>query len=155
VVDEALLAEIDALLERLDDRSGGLAVAELLEGGADHGLAERRQHVAARLDARLGAAPLALPLERLPEPQGAGHELAGATGDDIGALLRERALVRAGGAASELLGDCETEHAVAEELQSLVGLDALLDPRRMGERAPAQLIGEPLDERCERGHVRR
>src|SRR3954468_15037612 len=110
---------------------------------------------APRPSASRSKAPPGLPLERLAEPQRAGHELAGAAGDDIRALLRERALVRAGGTASELLGDCETEHAVAEELQSLVGLDALLDPRRMGERAPAQLIGEPLDERCERGHVRR
>ena len=66
VIDEALLAVLDALLEGLDDRIGGLAVAEVLEGGADHRLAQRGQHVAAGLDARLGAAPLALPLELRP-----------------------------------------------------------------------------------------
>ena len=155
VIDEALLAVIDAFLEGLDDRICGLPVAELLEGGADHGLAERRQHVAARLDARLGAAALALPLELALEVERARHERARAARDDVGALLREPALVGPGRTAIELLGDREPEHAVAEELQSLIGLDALVDPGRVGERASPQLVGEPLDERCKRRHARR
>ena len=155
VIDEALLAEIDAFLEGLDDRIGGLPVAELLEGRADHGLAERRQHVAARLDARLAAAPLALPLELRGEVERARHQRARAARDDVGALLREPALVGSGRAAVELLGDREPEHAVAEELQPLVRLNALVDPGRVSERASPQLLGKPLDERCERGHARR
>jgi len=52
-------------------------------------------------------------------------------------------------------GDRESEHAVAKELQPLIRLDALVDPRRVSERAAPQLLGKPLDERCERGHARR
>ena len=95
------------------------------------------------------------PLERVGEIERARDDRARRTRDDVGALLREPALVDVRGTAIELLGDREPEHAVAEELQSLVGLDALVDPRGVGERAPPQLIGEPLDERCERGHARR
>src|SRR4029077_3176839 len=74
VVDEARLGVLDALLEGLNDRICGLAVAELLERGTDHRLAERGQHVAARLDACLGTAPLALPLELGAEIERAGHQ---------------------------------------------------------------------------------
>ena len=121
VIDEALLAVFDALVEGLDDRIGGLA------GSRGAGRRRRSRTRTARParcgSARCGSRRRAAARSR---SNSAARSSVRATSaqerarDDVGALLREAALVDVGSAAIELLGDREPEHAVAEELQSLV-----------------------------------
>jgi hypothetical protein len=43
-------------------------------------------------------------------------------------------------------GDREAQDAVSQERQPLVGLLALLDPRRVRERLPLEIFGELIEE---------
>jgi hypothetical protein len=49
-----------------------------------------------------------------------------------------------------VVGDHEAEHAVAQELEPLIGPVAPGHPRGVGEREQAKLAREPVDQRPER-----
>jgi hypothetical protein len=69
--------------------------------------------------------------------------------DDVGADLRELALLVVREALEELLRDREPEDAVAQELEPLVRIPPLLGPGGMCERALERLGGKCVDQRQE------
>ena len=71
--------------------------------------------------------------EHLAEAQPGRHAGAGGAAHDVGTQPRQVPFGEIGETPVELGGDAEAQHAVAEELQTLVGIDSLGGPRRVGE----------------------
>jgi len=71
----------------------------------------------------------------------------------VRANLRQLALAEAGVAVVERAGDDEAEDAVAEELQSLVRLDAVVGLRRVAEDLFEAFARQLVDQLLERGGV--
>ena len=140
VVDVAALGEADVLVEDLDDRRTHRLVAEGHVDRADERLGEVGEHVLVGLQLRQRRRPRrrgpACSRSILPRPSLRRHPGAGGAADDVGAQPRQVALGEVGEAPVQLGRDAQAEHAVAEELQALVRVDALGDPRRVREDLP-------------------
>jgi hypothetical protein len=84
--------------------------------------------------------------QALPEVEPPADDCTALAGDDVSADLRELALLRLRKAVVELLRDRETQDAVAEELEPLVGIGAVRRPGGVRERIPEALRRERVDE---------
>jgi hypothetical protein len=120
----------------------------------DRGLEQRSEHVPASGDAlELVARDVACPLgEPFPETEVLRDERAARAGDDVRTDLRETALRRVAEPVEDGARDRELEDAVAEELEPLVRVGAVVRPggvledlfealgRKLGDQAP-ELVG--------------
>ncbi len=74
---------------------------------------------------------------------------AGPTADRLAVHLRQPADIGARVAAKEVLAERETEDAVAEERKPPVGVGAVIDPGRVGQRLATQVVGQRVEKRAQ------
>ena len=85
--------------------------------------------------------------QQLAEPELGGHAGAGGAADDVRPQPRQVPLGEVGEAPVQLGGDAQAEHAVAEELEPLVGVHAVRRPRGVREHLAHGRLVELLGER--------
>ena len=153
VVDVARPRVLDPLAERLDDRALDALEPVLEVDRRDRGLEHCGEDVAtARDPLELVGRRLAGELEQpLAERELLRDRRAALTRDDVRADLREPTLGGRREAIEHRARDRELEDAVAQELQPLVRLRAVLGPRRVREDLLQATSRQPLDQPAELG----
>ena len=90
-----------------------------------------------------------MPGKALAEPEPACDRRAALPGDDVRADLRQPSLGKVREALVQLARDCQLEHAVAEELEALVGGRAVDRPRGVREDVLQPLGRQPVEQPLE------
>jgi hypothetical protein len=155
VIDVVRERVLDPRLERADDRRLDLLEPVLEVQGGERRLQHRREHVPiARetLDLVGGGAARTL-LEPLAEAELSRDDRAARPRHDVGADLRHPPFREVGEAIEEGARDGKLEHRIAEELEPLVGRDAVGGPRRMREDGSGPVLGQRRNQLAQRLRV--
>ena len=151
VVDVARAGVLDPLVECVDDRRLDPLESELEVDGRDRGLEHGGKHVPAPRDAlelvlrdRAGVVE-----ELLAEPELLRNRRAALPRDDMRTDLREATLRGCAEPVEHRSRDRELENAVAQELEPLVGLGAVLRPGRVREHLREPFGRQLRDEAAE------
>ena len=146
VVDGMLQGVVDLLGER-DDHRRGCALDAEAEVAAPISAPHRRQHPL-RLhehSPRCGRWPPARPRAAARARRGPAPPAHRTPADGLRADLGQAAGAVTLEAREEVIGHGEAQHDVTQERQTLVGLGAVLDPRRVRVGLPPQVVRQLLD----------
>ena len=137
---------LDLAVERVDDRARDLVEPVLDVERGEHRLHQRREDVARPAQVVRYLAAL---LEPSVEPELGSDDRTGAARDDVRANLRKLAFGEVRVSVVQRARDDEAQDAVAEELEPLVRLDAIVGLRGMAEDllepSGRQLVDQPLE----------
>jgi hypothetical protein len=147
VVHRVLERLLDLAAERLHDRRRGPLQAERKVGGADDRLADRGEH-ALGVHEHVGGPAGALGrggAQLLGHPERAGDARARGAAHGLGAHLGEPPRAVALEAREQVVRHCEAQDHVPQEREPLVRLGAVLDPGRVPEDLPPQVVRQLVE----------